>query len=97
MNYKNALHDCNLAFNADLQEADMGLVYYYKDEIIEALRKQIPKPMEVVEPYSVRCSYRYYCPVCRKQQKLTYKNMREGCYCERCGQLLEPTRGEGND
>lgn len=30
----------------------------------------------------------YYCPVCNKQQKDSYKNRREGCFCERCGQRL---------
>jgi hypothetical protein len=35
----------------------------------------------------------YYCPVCKKQQKDTYKNRREGCYCERCGQKLAPFGG----
>lgn len=31
----------------------------------------------------------YYCPVCGKQQKDTSKNVKEGCFCERCGQRLE--------
>lgn len=31
----------------------------------------------------------YYCPRCGKQQKVTFKTRREGCYCERCGQRLE--------
>lgn len=30
----------------------------------------------------------YYCPICHKQQKDSYKNEREGCFCERCGQRL---------
>lgn len=30
----------------------------------------------------------YYCPVCNKQQKDSFKNRREGCFCERCGQRL---------
>ena len=31
----------------------------------------------------------WYCPTCGKQQKDTYKNTKEGCYCERCGQHLK--------
>ena len=30
----------------------------------------------------------YFCPICSKQQKNTHKNMKKGCFCERCGQKL---------
>lgn len=36
---------------------------------------------------------KYYCPVCKKQQKDSYKNRQEGCFCERCGQRLAPFGG----
>lgn len=32
---------------------------------------------------------KYYCPICGKEQKSTFKTRREGCYCERCGTKLE--------
>lgn len=54
---------------------------------IGAVGKQIPEPVRVRR----RDGYLrpdYYCPVCNKQQKDSFKNRREGCYCERCGQRL---------
>ncbi len=49
------------------------------------------------EPVAVRVEtyYRgdkYFCPICGKQQKQSYKNFKKGCYCERCGQKLLPLR-----
>lgn len=57
---------------------------------IEAIKRQIPKPVRVVE----REYYtpQYFCPVCSKQQKASWKNLKNGCYCERCGQKLEAFR-----
>lgn len=52
---------------------------------ISAIKKQISIPVLVKDRY---CYEDYFCPVCKKQQKDTYKNRREGCYCERCGQKL---------
>lgn len=54
-------------------------------QAIFALEKQIPKPVLVKDR---TCYKDYFCPVCKKQQKVTYKNKREGCYCERCGQKV---------
>lgn len=31
---------------------------------------------------------RYFCPRCSKKQKQSRKNMKKGCFCERCGQKL---------
>ena len=36
----------------------------------------------------------YFCPVCKKQQKISWKNFDKGCYCERCGQMLKGFREE---
>ena len=54
---------------------------------IDALVKQSPKLVEVVSRGGFAPDY--YCPVCRKQQKNSYKNKSKGCYCERCGQALD--------
>ena len=52
-----------------------------------ALQKQIPMEVTIKIPGEY-CPPDYYCPVCGKQQKNTFKNRREGCFCERCGQKL---------
>ena len=54
---------------------------------IEALEKQIPIPV-LVRRYEGYIRPYYYCPICNKQQKNSYKNCRDGCFCERCGQRL---------
>lgn len=56
------------------------------DMAIKSMEKQIPKPVLVKD----KTYYKdYFCPVCKKQQKDTRKNKREGCYCERCGQKVD--------
>lgn len=54
---------------------------------IDAVGKQIPEPV-LVRRRDGYIRPDYYCPVCNKQQKDSFKNRREGCYCERCGQRL---------
>lgn len=66
---------------------------FIDDEIImEALQKQIPMEVNVKKRSRFRgaCYYDYYCRVCGKQQKLPgAKQIRDGCFCERCGQKLK--------
>ena len=64
---------------SDLSEASTAAV--------EALRKQIPEPV-LVRRRDGYIRPDYYCPICNKQQKDSFKNRREGCFCERCGQRL---------
>lgn len=52
-----------------------------------AIKNQIPMYATIRENHKY-CRIEYYCPVCGKQQKISYKNRREGCFCERCGQKL---------
>lgn len=59
------------------------------EELREAKEKQIPKKVVIRKNESVYMPDRCYCPICGKQQKRTYKNVSQGCYCERCGQRLE--------
>lgn len=54
---------------------------------IAALEKQVAFPVLVRRREGYLRSD-YYCPVCNKQQKDSFKNAREGCFCERCGQRL---------
>lgn len=54
---------------------------------IGAVGKQIAEPV-LVRRRDGYIRPDYYCPVCNKQQKDSFKNRREGCYCERCGQRL---------
>ena len=69
-------------FEADLQE--------FNNESGKCIQELVDK----ATPKKVNCFYkvnfRFYCPSCGKQQRNTYKNRREGCYCERCGQLIAP-------
>lgn len=62
------------------------------DIAIEAIKKQIPKKIEIE---NIEYQFpKYWCPLCKKQQKATFKNRRKGCYCERCGQKLDWGEGE---
>lgn len=54
---------------------------------LAALEKQIAIPV-IVRRRERHSRSDYFCPVCNKQQKYSYKNLREGCFCERCGQRL---------
>lgn len=54
---------------------------------IAALEKQVAVPV-LVRRREGYIRPDYYCPVCHKQQKDSFKNCREGCFCERCGQRL---------
>lgn len=54
---------------------------------IKALEKQVAVPV-LSRRREGYLRPDYYCPVCHKQQKDSYKNEREGCFCERCGQRL---------
>lgn len=62
----------------------------YSEEELEYIKKlcerDTAKKVKIVSGYYDT----YYCPICGKQQKTSYKNKREGCYCERCGQKLAP-------
>jgi hypothetical protein len=54
---------------------------------IAALEKQVAVPV-LVRRRDGYIRPDYYCPVCNKQQKDSFKNRRAGCFCERCGQRL---------
>lgn len=84
-----ALHDCKIAFEADLQKADMGLVYYYKEAILEALQKQIPmKPPIWGDGFADgNLVYDMWdCPNCGKSYELDYD---EYDHCPHCGQAID--------
>ena len=59
------------------------------DDYIKKLIKR-DTPIRVVHTKRNARIYKdaYLCPVCGKIQKDTYKNIKKGCYCERCGQSL---------
>ena len=57
---------------------------------IEAMKRNEPVAVRV-ETYEYRAN-KYFCPICGKQQKQSYKNFDKGCFCERCGQKLLPLR-----
>lgn len=54
---------------------------------IQALEKQ--EPVYVIEKPGkhMHLAVSYFCE-CGKEQKNTFKNRREGCFCGRCGQKL---------
>ena len=70
----------------DEDEDDCKMVIYDQEEIeyIQDLYKR-DKAVNVKI-----ANGKYYCPSCIKQQKHSYKNRLEGCFCERCGQRLAP-------
>lgn len=57
------------------------------DTAIDAVKNKIAVPV-LVRRREGYIRPDYFCPVCHKQQKDTFKNYREGCFCERCGQRL---------
>ena len=57
------------------------------DTAIDAVKNMIAIPV-LVRRREGYIRPDYYCPVCNKQQKDSFKNRREGCFCERCGQRL---------
>lgn len=59
-----------------------------KEFVMTALQRQVPQTVKVVDMRDGLYT-NYYCPVCGKQQKRSWKNKKEGCYCERCGQRLK--------
>ena len=66
------------------------LIMYSKEEL-EYIKKLCERDTaKEVKIININYCDRYYCPTCGKQQKTSYKNRREGCYCERCGQKLAP-------
>lgn len=73
-------------YNGDCMGCD--ICYTSIPLAVSALEKQIPKKIKAIE-IPQRPGTSYYCPVCNKQQKHTYKNRQEGCFCERCGQKLD--------
>lgn len=52
---------------------------------IWALQKELPKKVIEKERHD---HSEYYCPICKKQQKVKDNYKEKGCYCERCGQKL---------
>ena len=61
-----------------------------KTDILVILDRNEPVAVRV-ETYEYRTN-KYFCPVCGKQQKQSFKNFDKGCFCERCGQKLLPLR-----
>lgn len=57
------------------------------DTAIDAVKNKIAIPV-LVRRREGYIRPDYYCPICNKQQKDSFKNRREGCFCERCGQRL---------
>ena len=55
----------------------------YSEEELEYIKKlyerDAAKKVKIVSGYC--CYDKYYCPSCWKQQKSSYKNRLEGCYC----------------
>lgn len=86
---------------ADLEKLDDNSLVVLKKDFILTAKEVLPHLNTAIDavknkiavPVLVRRREGYirpdfYCPVCNKQQKDTFKNSREGCFCERCGQRL---------
>lgn len=91
-------YSCGECYNGDLftldwEDDEYEMVMQSKEEkrrIKELYERDYKKKVEIRNNNSGYGHNRYYCPSCGKQQKDTYKNRREGCFCERCGQRLAP-------
>lgn len=71
------------------QNAGFTDLYLLDEEfVMTALQRQVPQTVKAVAMRDGLYT-NYYCPVCGKQQKRSWKNKKEGCYCERCGQRLK--------
>lgn len=57
------------------------------NELIESSNKQIATDVIVKSGKQMHHPVSYFC-ICGKQQKDTFKNRKDGCYCERCGNKL---------
>lgn len=88
---------CFECYNGDLFSTgydygnnDCKAIMYSKQEL-EHIKKLKERDSKKKVEIKISNGYeRYYCPSCGKQQKVTYKNRHEGCFCERCGQRLAP-------
>ena len=85
MTYKEALE--RLRYEIE-EEGHCSFIEDEMEVAFEALEKQISRAVEIVMAGQY-CPPNYYCPICRKQQKSSFKNKKKGCYCERCGQALK--------
>ena len=84
--FENALYDCNLVDESivdeeSFQQADTGLVLYYMDRILEALRKQVSAKVKIYDDEIL------ICPCCNEELGY-YKTSGIG-YCIDCGQKIE--------
>ena len=76
-----------------------GHCSYIEQELcvaMNALEKQVPKPVRRIQRYwgNGMPSYRdFYCPICSKQQK---SSKGKTWFCERCGQKLAREVPDGN-
>lgn len=84
--FENAYYDCRLVDKSivseqSFQEADTGLVLYYMDRIIEALKKQVPMKANIYDSEVVKCPYCH--------EELGYFKADGYGYCINCGQKIK--------
>ena len=85
----------------DIERLDSDALVILRDELTITAKDVVPQLATAIDavknkiavPVLVRrregyIRPDYYCPACNKQQKDSFKNRREGCFCERCGQRL---------
>ncbi len=84
--FESAYHDCELVDkkitdDKSFQEADSGLIFYYMDRILEALKKQVPVKMKIYENRILKC------PCCHEE--IGYFKISGESYCIYCGQKIK--------
>ncbi len=83
MDVKEAIRIVNLAPIWENEEVGEAL-----DLLVKSGEKQISTNVIVRSGKQMHHPVSYFC-TCGKQQKDTFKNRKDGCYCERCGNKLK--------
>ena len=84
--FESAYNDCKLVDESivddqSFQDSDTGLVLYYMDRILDALKKQIAVKVKIYDEEVLKC------PCCHEE--LGYFKINDEGYCMECGQKIK--------
>lgn len=84
--FESAYNDCKLVDESivddqSFQDSDTGLVLYYMDRILEALKKQVAIKLKIYDEEILKC------PCCKEE--LGYFKTNGEAYCINCGQKIK--------
>lgn len=104
--FESAYYDCKLVDESivddqSFQDSDTGLVLYYMDRILDALKKQIPQKIfhqgyeyegQMIYPVGINGVLYDLCPNCKTNlctDGFLGRDKKRMKYCENCGQKLD--------